>query len=279
MKSSIQCRPCLERLVYQAAEIATPDPELRERARQEGLIILERLFSCRSITTQIATQIHRSIRKLTGNPDPYRQMKDIEIEISRQLIKEVHPYHGEDLRSCIKLSVLGNTIDFFKEPVRIIKEMEKPVEFSIDHIDDMERGLKEAKKVLYLADNAGECFFDLPLLRKIRETTQAIYVVKGSPVQNDITLADLSLAGLLQDMGEVMTTGTDTVGIDFDCISEEFKDQFDSADLVLAKGMGHYETLTELPLHGKIAYCFKAKCQPVAGSLQVPLNSYIMMYR
>lgn len=279
MKSSVQCRPCLERLVHQAAEIATHDPELRERAREEGLNILKRLFSAESITTQVATEIHRSIRKLTGNPDPYRPMKDREIEISRHLIKEIRPYYGNDFRSCMKLAVLGNSIDFFKNPDRFSQEMRKTVDFAIDHIDGLEGKLKEAKLVLYLADNAGECFFDLPLLRKIRETTRVIYVVKGSPVQNDITLDDLSRAGLLKEMGEMMTTGSDTVGVDCTCISEEFQKRFEEADLILAKGMGHYETLTELPLYEKVAYCLKAKCQPIADSLGVPLESYIAMYR
>ena len=43
------------------------------------------------------------------------------------------------------------------------------------------------------------------------------------------------------------------------------------------KGMGNYETLSELPIRGKIAYCLMAKCQPIADSLRVPLNSYVAM--
>jgi len=277
MKSGANCRSCLERLVNQAAEIASSDPELRERAKEEGLSILSRLFSCERLSTEVATEIHRAIRDLTCNPDPYRQMKDRELEMSRRLIKEVRSHYGEDFRSCVELSVLGNTIDFFKEPDRMSEEMREPVEFAIDHIDEFKRKLEKAKKVLFLADNAGECFFDLPLIRKMRETTQVIYVVKGAPVQNDITLEDLSRSGLLEEMGEVMTIGADTVGLDFTFASEEFKNQFELADLVLAKGMGHYETLSEISIHGKVTYCFKAKCQPIADSLQVPLDSYIVM--
>lgn len=277
MKSSVHCRPCLERLVHQVVEFATPNPELRERAREEGLNVLSSLFSYDQITTIIATEIHRTIRKITNNPDPYKNMKNGEIEISQRLIKEVRPHYGDDLRSCVKLAVLGNSIDFFKAPDRISHDMRSPVQFAIDHIDELERKLKEAKRILYLADNAGECFFDLPLLRKMRESAEAIYVVKGSPVQNDITLEDLSRAGLLEEMGEVMTIGVDTVGIDLPATSEEFKREFKQADLILAKGMGHYETLTELPPNEKIVYCFKAKCQPIADSIRVPLESYIVM--
>lgn len=277
MKSGVYCRQCLERLVHQAVEIATSDLEYREKAREDGLSTLNKLFSYDKVSTEIATEIHRVIRRSTNNPDPYRQMKNKELEMSRCLIKEVRSYYGNDFRSCVKLSALGNTIDFFKEPDKVSEEMRKPIAFTIDHIDEFERKLKNAKKVLYLADNTGECFFDLPLIQKMREMVQVIYVVKGSPVQNDITLEDLDKAGLMEEIGEVMTIGADTVGVDLPSASEEFKRQFELADLIFAKGMGHYETLTEIPIHGKIAYCFMAKCQTIADSLKVPLNSYIAL--
>lgn len=279
MKLGVNCRQCLEQLVRQAAEIATSDPELRERARREGLSTLNKLFSYDSLAPEIANEIHRVLRRVTDNPDPYRRMKDREIEMSQRLFKEVRPHYGEDFRSCVEIATLGNTIDFFKEPDRVGEDMRERIAFTIDHIDEFERKLKSAKKVLYLADNAGECFFDLPLVEKMREVAQVIYVVKGSPVQNDITLEDLSKAGLMEKLGEVMTTGADTVGVDFSSTSEEFKAQFELADLVLAKGMGHYETLSELHIYGKIAYCFMAKCQTIADSMKVPLNSFIAMLR
>ena len=111
----------------------------------------------------------------------------------------------------------------------------------------------------------------------MRDEAQVIYVVKGSPVQNDITLEDLARAGLAEEMGEVMTVGADTVGVDFVYASEEFKREFELADMIFAKGMGHYETLTELTQDGRIAYCFMAKCDTIADSLKVPLNSFIAL--
>ena len=277
MKVSKSCRQCLERLACQAAESATSDPQLRAEAIKAGLNTLDRTFSYSKVATEIATEVHRVIKSLTQNPDPYREMKAKEIKMSQRLFEEVRPYYGEDLRSCVKLSTLGNTIDFFKEPDKVKEEMQKPIEFTIDHIDELEKKLRDAKKVLYLADNAGECFFDLPLINKIREKAHVIYVVKGSPVQDDITLEDLSKACLMEEIGEVITTGSDAVGIDFPSASEEFKAQFELADLVFAKGMGNYETLSELPVYGKIAYCLMPKCQPIADSLKVPLNSYVTM--
>jgi hypothetical protein len=75
--------------------------------------------------------------------------------------------------------------------------------------------------------------------------------------------------------GEVMTTGTATPGVIFTLASDEFKQAFEQADFVFAKGMGYYETLEELPARGRIFFCLKAKCAPVARSLKVPQDSYV----
>lgn len=279
VKVSVQCRQCLERLIYQAAEIATSHPQLRAEASQAGLAILERTFSYDKTAPEIATECHRAIKKFTGNHDPYRKMKTEEIRTAERLFTEIRPKYGDDLDSCVRLATLGNTIDFFKNPAAVAEQMKRPVDFGVDHMDEFEDKLTKAQKILYLADNAGECFFDLPLLRKMREMTQVIYVVKGFPVQNDITLEELAEAGLETAMAPVIGTGSDAVGIDLSSCSPQFKHEFETADLVFAKGMGHYETLSELPVDGKIVHCLMAKCQPIADSLSVPLDSYIIMLR
>ena len=72
-----------------------------------------------------------------------------------------------------------------------------------------------------------------------------------------------------------MTTGTATPGVLFELASDEFKRAFAEADFIFAKGMGYYETLEELPAEGRIFFCLKAKCAPVARSLKVPPGSYV----
>ena len=95
-------------------------------------------------------------------------------------------------------------------------------------------------------------------------------------MQTDSEGGDRIQAGIESDMGDVMTTGTATPGIDFSQASDEFKTEFESADLIFAKGMGYYESLSELPPRGRILYCLMAKCGPVADSLGVPLGSYVL---
>jgi uncharacterized protein with ATP-grasp and redox domains len=279
MKLSDSCYECLRRLVSQAAELATDDHEIRSKAMAEGWKILETNFSYDEVSIVIATKIHDVIKQITKNPDPYWQMKQREINIARELYNEMKHRYGAEFKGLLKLSVLGNNLDFFR-PFDVIKEdMRREVNFVIDDSEQFEARLSNAHKVLYLADNAGEVFFDLPLIKWIRQFTLVTYVVKGFPVQNDVTLEDVNQAGLEAEFGNIITTGTATPGIIFSLASEQFKREFELADLIFAKGMGYYESLSEIPADGRVLYCLKAKCQPVADSLNVPMNSFVAMLR
>lgn len=277
MKAAKECYECLRRLVYQAAGLATTDERIKTRAIEESLKLLSDEFSVDKISIVIAARIHNLVKEITGNPDPYLEMKNREMAFARELMGQVTPVDRSSFANCLEFAARGNTLDFFRPLEAIKEEMKRQVDFVIDDSKRFELRLKQAEKVLYLADNAGELFFDLPLVNWLRQSTRVVYVVKAAPVQDDITLDDIRRARLESELGEVMTTGTATPGIDFSQASAQFKHEFETADLIFAKGMGYYESLTELPAEGKVFYCLRAKCQPVADSLKVPLGSYVAM--
>ena len=279
MKTTIDCYPCLQRLVYQAAQLATADKELQARAVREGLKVLEKNFSCDGVSIVIAAELHRVIKEITGNDDPYREMKERETIVAKELYREISAENFDDFSNCLELAARANAIDFFRPLDTVKEDLKKPLRFTIDHSEQFEAKLRAANRVLYLADNAGEALLDLPLITLMGQSTQVTYVVKASPVQNDITLEDLRRAGMEDKLGRVITTGTATPGIVFSQASHEFKQEFQSADLVFAKGMGYWESLSELPAQGRVFYCLMAKCKPVADSLGVPLNSYVALLR
>jgi uncharacterized protein with ATP-grasp and redox domains len=279
MKATRECYPCLANLVRQAAELATDDYRLRVEAIDQGLKLLGRKFSTDNTSIAVATLLHRVVREVTRNADPYSRMKEAEVGLAKSLRRGWHINHDRGLRNRIILAVRGNNIDFFKDLKQIKKGLRMPVEFAIDDILKLEGKLESAESILYLADNAGEVFFDLPLAESLEEFAPVTYVVKDSPVQNDITLDDLERFGLAEELSRVITTGTDTPGVDMAMASQNFKTEFEAADLVLAKGMGYWETLSELPPQGKVFYLLKAKCKPVADSLGVTLDSYIALLR
>ena len=279
MKATRDCYPCLQRLICQAAQLATADKELQARAVREGLKVLEKNFSCDEVSIVVATELHRVIREITGNDDPYREMKEREIAVARELYGEIDAEYFDHFRNCLELAAKANAIDFFRPLDTVKRDIKRPLRFAIDHSEQFEAKLRAANKVLYLADNTGEALLDLPLITLIGQSAQVTYVVKASPVQNDITLEELRRAGIANKLGRVITTGTATPGIVFSQASHEFKHEFQSADLVFAKGMGYWESLSELPAQGKVFYCLMAKCKPVADSLRVPLNSYVALLR
>jgi uncharacterized protein with ATP-grasp and redox domains len=265
MKMAPGCYECLRRLVRQAAELATDDVSLRQKAISEAMTI------------------HNIVREVTHNRDPYRSMKEREMTLARELCPEVSlrakrsNLYKDELLGCLRLAAAGNALDFFKDLGSIRDDIRQPVSFVIDDSEQLEAKLRDASRVLYLADNAGELFFDMPLVQWMKQFAQVIYVVKPSPVQNDLTLRDVKKSGLEAEFGRIMSTGAASPGIVFSLASAEFKREFESADFVFAKGMGHYEALSEFPPEGRFFYCLKAKCQPVADSLGVPVDSYVAM--
>jgi uncharacterized protein with ATP-grasp and redox domains len=281
MKLAPGCYECLRGLVHQAAELATDDVSLKQRAIREATKILDDEFSTGQLSLGIAARIHKTVREVTHNRDPYRAMKEREMALARELYPELalraKPSNlPEDaLRGYLQLAAAGNALDFFKEHGSIRDDIRQPVSFVMDDSEQLEAKLRNSARVLYLADNAGELYFDLPLAKWMKRFARVTYAVKPSPVQNDLTLEDVKRSGLEADLGEVMSTGVASPGIVFSLASAQFKRELESADLVFAKGMGHYEALSELSPEGRFFYCLKAKCQPVADSLGVPVDSYV----
>jgi uncharacterized protein with ATP-grasp and redox domains len=285
MKLAPGCYECLRRLIRQAAELATADVSLRQRAIRQAMKTLDDEFSYRQTSLGIAARIHEIVREVTGNPDPYRGMKEMEMTLARELYAELslrakrsNPCRDE-LQGGLQLAAAANALDFFNDPASIRDDIREPVRFVLDDSDQLEAKLKDIRTVLYLADNAGELCFDLPLVKLMKRFARVSYVVKPSPVQNDLTLEDVRRSGLEAEFGRVTSTGIASPGVVFSLASARFKREFESADLVFAKGMGHYEALSELSPEGRFFYCLKAKCQPVADSLGVPLNSYVAILR
>lgn len=277
MKLAPDCYECLRRLIHQAAGLATDDASLKQKAINGAMKILDDEFSYNQLSLVIASKIHKIVREVTHNPDPYRAMKEREMTLARELYVQLTHKRGDGLRACLQLAAGANAIDFFRELRSVKEDIKNPVTFAVDDSDRLEARLRNSSKVLYLADNAGELYFDLPLVKKMRQFAPVIYVVKPSPVQNDLTLEDVRSAGLEGELGKVVSTGVDSPGILLSWASAQFRREFESADLIFAKGMGHYEALSEFPAGGRFFYCLKAKCRPIADSLGVPINSYVAM--
>jgi len=278
MRIQEECRDCLIRLVDLTVGLATPDPELQEEARSRALAIIDEEFGPGAIPALIANRYHLEIQRITGNPDPFLQHKKSETAFMAQSFRAVAPDFPNTLESLLKLAVLGNAVDFFRSAQDVAQEFSRQSNFAITHLSAFQELLtQEPGTILYLADNAGEQHFDLPLVRHLRGLGwQVFYVVKGGPIQNDLTRADLVASGLAAALEPVLTTGARTVGLVLGQTSQTFQAAFQQARLIVAKGMGHLETLSGLP-DPRLFFLLQAKCVAVAQSLGVSRGSFIFI--
>ncbi len=272
-----ECYACLTRLIDQTVAQATADPVLQAAARGQAEAVLAAEFSPAAIPAVIANRFHSVIKKVTGNPDPFRARKQQETELARTLAAQQlqrRPRQPDDL---LALAAAGNALDFFRNTAAVVQDMVSPVIFAASDLNAWWRRLHgQPGLLLYLADNAGEQFFDLPLVHLLRDLGwQVYYVVKGSPIQNDLTREDLAASGLAAALAPVVDTGAATVGLELALTSPDFQALFARADVIVAKGMGHYETLAHR-VEARLFFLLQAKCAPVAASLGVPLGAFVL---
>jgi hypothetical protein len=240
-------------------------------------------FRPTSVPADIGTKRDRTIKRVTGNDDPYRKRKKISNEkaltllaYARKFVEEGYAQQDRFKRACL-CAIVGNVMEFdipghkffFSNLRKNLRDAGK--ELAVDDTNAIYELAKKAHTVLYLADNAGEIVFDTLLVERLKDMGLTVSVaVKGSAVINDATLEDAGVSGMTRVADSVITTGTDAVGFAANEVSSEFLKIYNSVDLVFAKGMGYAETLTENRLKKPHALLFRTKCDPVANYFGVP---------
>jgi len=271
-----ECYACLLRLAELTADLAARDLEKQEQARDLSRAIIHREFRPGAVPALIANRFHRVIREQTGNPDPYSSRKKAETAYLVRMFARIAPTYKKNLDSLLRLAVVGNAVDYFRDEEEVTREILSRVAWSHADLEPFRRRLGDSRGLLlYLADNAGEQFFDLPLVTYLRSRGwQTLFVVKGGPVQNDLTRDDLYASGLGEALEPLADTGARTVGLVLAETSAAFQKIYAEADLILAKGMGHFETMSHLQ-DPRVFFLLQAKCAPVAQALEVPHRAFV----
>lgn len=276
-----QCADCLMGMTQQVADLAVGnDHDFQARAGSVALEIIGHARDQNLTSPEAANQILRKIRHLSGVSDPFARFKENEMEGAERVFSMLENNSKADLRSLVSLAVLGNSLDFFKDPEQVLSwipdQVQKGISFFHDDIAELENFLvRDPRLVLYLSDNAGEIYFDYPLYKNIRERARrTILVVKGGPSLNDLTRSELETSQLGKRFAEVADTGTDGVGIEWDRVSEEFLRLVDEADLIISKGMANLESIYPRKLSCPVFFLFKAKCRPIQDYLHSPADSF-----
>ncbi|MBW1933072.1 MAG: DUF89 family protein [Deltaproteobacteria bacterium] len=276
----LDCIPCFIRQSLDAARHATADENVHEQVVR-GVLGLANNLDMSQSPPVIGQKIHRLIRQLVGVEDPYQDVKRQFNNFALKLYSEMRNLivkSKEPLETAVRLAIAGNIIDFGVNGTLEENELEKTIsqcltEESADmQIESFHNSIDAAEDILYLADNAGEIVFDRLLIEQL-PTEKITVAVKGSPVINDATMQDAVIAGLPKIV-EVIENGSDAPGTILKSCSQSFRGRFDKAGLIIAKGQGNYETLSDVDKN--IFFILKAKCPVIAVDLGCEVGEMIL---
>jgi len=194
-----------------------------------------------------------------------KKYNDLLLEKEDELMAEVEA-SDDRLLTALKLSRIGNYIDFGAlaavEEETLSDLIKRAPNDEIDGAtyERFVKDLGNASKMIFIPDNCGEIVFDKILLRVIREEypeLELTALVRGRPVLNDVTEEDALYVGI-DKICPVMSNGSGIAGNFIPDLSDEVVSFLRSADLIVAKGQGNFETMFGCDLN--IYYVFLCKC-------------------
>ncbi len=290
MKIKPECVICIIRQVVDAVNEITKDEKEQFRLIKNTMNVIKDVYGEDAVPAWMGTVVHRYLKRISGNDDPYKKLKDKANKIALQYLDRVREMCNVDdelerLKMKVLATIAGNVIDYgaYSTGIDVEKLIKDTLngELKIDNSKELLNDLKnkDIKKILYICDNAGEIIFDRILMEEIKKyDKEVVAVVKGKPILNDATLEDAKISKI-DEIAKVITTGSDIIGIILEECSEEFLKEFESADLIIAKGMGNYESLTEYDdrIDKPVYYILKAKCKPVAENIGVEVGDNVLL--
>ncbi|MBW2091824.1 MAG: DUF89 family protein [Deltaproteobacteria bacterium] len=272
MKAKPDCIACMFKQALNTVRFVTDDPEIQRRVlfRVAEAVAEMSLDMTPAILSKAA---YDAVSEITGIRDPFKQAKEV---INKEILDLVPRFRekinqsGDPLTAGLHLAAAGNVIDFgIRQNYDLMTDIEATMgqEFAINDLSDFKKDLKPGVNLLYLGDNAGEIVLDRLLVEILKERGADIYFsVKSGPIINDATMEDAEVSGMVS-LVKVIETGSDDIGVNWDKASKEFQKAFKSADIIISKGQGNFETCSTRKEN--IYFLLKAKCEAVALELGV----------
>lgn len=283
MKMRDKCLPCVVNQVIKTANITGVNN--KEELLREVFTYLSKMDF--NITTpEIIGEVFAMIKKHVDNPDPYKETRDHYNTMFLKLLPEFEKKIEEtedSFQLAVRYAIVGNIIDFnpihntLLEDIFDCFEKMENLELAINDSKALMKDILSAKTVLYLGDNCGEICLDKILLKKIKELNpkvEMVFGVRGKPVVNDSIAEDAYTVGI-DEYAEIIDNGDGSLGTVLNRTSHEFKEFYNKADVVIAKGQANYECLSEE--NKNIYFLLMTKCDVIANDIGVPEKKMICM--
>ncbi|MBN2016988.1 MAG: DUF89 family protein [Candidatus Cloacimonetes bacterium] len=278
MKTYFECFPCYVQQALRAARLFTDDPKIIKNLIDEvGMLFTKITFDMTS--PEIGEFIYGRMREISGVADPYKDIKNQSTDEALELVpfcKEIIAKSSDPLFTAIKMAIAGNMIDFaIHHEVDIQAEIESIVhkELTINDYETFQKRLSSSKTILYIGDNAGESVFDRLLIEQLHDK-KIYFGVRGAPVINDVIEEDAIHAGI-DKVAHIVSSGSAVPGTILSKCSKEFQELFQLADMVISKGQGNYEGLSDEKR--EIFFLLRVKCEVIAKHIGITVGSMVLM--
>ena len=221
----------------------------------------------------------RAYEERFGKCASYREIKKQYNDLALSMegaVREKIEVSNEPLETALLCARIGNYIDFGamnhvdEQTFLRLFENAKAGEPDTAVMKSLFRQCESAESFLLVADNCGEIVLDKLFLTELRRRFPKLDIsvmVRGGEVLNDATMEDAEYVGLTQT-ARVISSGSAAAGTIYSMLSAEARQALDSADVILAKGQGNYESLSHQGRH--IFYSFLCKCELFTERFSVP---------
>ncbi len=279
MKMALDCAACFVRQATEAVKLAESDPARREQLLRQVISHIAEM-SWEGSPPALAQQLHRLIREVVGDDDPYRAIKEELNTLTQSLLPAVQLAIAQQIdtrEATVRIAIAGNMLNMGARSIEQTEAFPRYLQTIWDQpmagdINELFRAAEGAHCILYLADNAGEIFFDRLLIEAL-PAEKITLAVRGAPALNDALMKDAEAAKLFEVV-PIIDNGSDAPGTVLSQVSEEFRYWYDRADLIIAKGQGNYETLSDTDKH--TFFLLTVKCPVIAEHIDEPVGHLVV---
>jgi len=274
------CIPCIVKQAYTFARMMEiSDPEIQKQILFETMNKLLENKNIRS-APHFSLILQSVISGYTDIKEVYGKIKEQNFQKAVKYINYLtHMIEGaaDRLEMAVRASIAGNTIDLGANPDFDIEREINVISsdnINLDFFQKFKDDLKNAENILFIGDNYEEALFDKLLIKQLLPK-QIVFAVRSNVILNDITMEDALGLGI-EKLCRVIESGSRIAGTDPDECTDEFLAVYNSADMVIAKGQGNYETL--INAKRPIYFMFKVKCDVIAEITGYPVGNSILYY-
>lgn len=290
MKVTRECALCLLERALKIGEYLEISDEKFYQLWGELLKYFYEELDEASVPAVVGTARERIIQEVLNLEDPYEEIKKKSNAIGRKVAEKIerefnfskHSFHN--FQSLFIFAAQANAMEWFirgHEPdlenfLQTLRKGEK--QLIIDETRDLWEEIIHNDKILYLLDNSGEAAIDYLVLKFLDQMDKDLLIgAKSGPILNDITIDEAKSLGF-DELGTLIPAGQQVGTVLDEKEQSKLQYAFEEADLMIAKGMGNYETLSEY--QSMSVSCFiglKAKCTPVANHIKVEQGDLVIM--